>query len=177
MGPRSLRASFIAIMTATGAALRLMKHGLIGNIQFVNIPMAFAMLSGYLAGPIEGLVVGLLCFPVSDMFLGVGPWTAVNSSLAALTGFIWGFLRGCRDRVELFVAAFISELFYDVLSSVALLLINGVQLQAAFMMGFLGLFLPAGGGFLYLVGPVTEVSTSLLVSFLALKVRGVMESI
>ncbi|MEM0232333.1 MAG: hypothetical protein QXG78_04445, partial [Candidatus Methanomethyliaceae archaeon] len=51
---------------------------------------------------------------------------------------------------------------FDVMNSWLLYVIIGFDWLYAFIIAIVGLFLPAGGGFLYGVGPITEAITILV---------------
>jgi len=157
------RVAFIATFTALAVALRLLKHGLAGPIQFVNAPLAFAMAAAYAGGPWAGAAVGVLSFVVSDLLIWLGPWTPINAALAAAIGWLWGLAAGAaRSRTTLFVLAYVSTFAYDVLSSVLGYLIYLPSAGSALALALIGLLLPAGGGWMIGVGPITEFTTAAL---------------
>lgn len=168
--------AIVAVFTGLSIALRVAKN-LFTQIQFVNIPLAFAMLGGLVAGSRAGFTIGLLAFLLSDLVLAPGPWTPTNSLLAGVIGYLWGFAnRLDLDKSIVFVLAFLSTFAYDIVSSVVFYLVLGMPPLQALELGLLGLFLPAGGGYMLGVGPVTEISTALLTSsvYWGLKRRGVL---
>ncbi len=157
----SARAATSGVMSAAAAALRLAKHLVLGGLQFVNVPLAFAMASGAEFGPAVGGTVGAVAFLASDLVLGPGPWTALDSALAAAVGAAWGMARP-SGRARVLAAAFLSTLAYDLASSILFYLVLGMTPVQAAAAGILGLFLPAAGGGLVGVGPVTEAATAAL---------------
>jgi hypothetical protein len=81
-----------------------------------------------------------------------------------LSGLIWG--RNSVKQVGklgLAVGSYIMLLAFDVTNSSALLVIMGFDWFSALIIGIVGLFLPAAGGYLYGVGPITEATTVLLI--------------
>ena len=157
------RVALISTFTALAVALRLLKHAVAGTFQFVNTPLAIAMVAAYAGGPWAGAAVGALSFVVSDLLIWLGPWTPINAALAAAVGWLWGFAaRAARSRIALFVLAYLSTFAYDVLSSVLGYLIYLPGASSALALALVGLFLPAGGGWMVGVGPLTEFTTAAL---------------
>lgn len=173
------KAKFIAqvsLLIATGVTLRILKHLLVGPIQFINLPLSLTMIAGYLTGSIAGLVVGVGTFILSDLLLGLGPWTLYDSLISGVIGYLWGFLRRVECGVILFVASYLSVLAYDILTSVAFYFIfmSTSDIYTVFVIALLGLFIPVFGGSLYAVGPVTEVLTAILTSTIARRAKEVL---
>ena len=97
------KAKFIAqvsLLVTIGVVLRILKHLLVSPVQFVNLPLSLIMITGYLFGPIAGLVVGLSTFVLSDLLLGLGPWTLYNSVVSGIIGCLWGLLRGSNAELS-----------------------------------------------------------------------------
>ncbi|MDK2372555.1 MAG: hypothetical protein QI197_04175 [Candidatus Korarchaeota archaeon] len=161
----------IGVWSALAVAARIGKHVLIGPLQFVNLPLLFTMLAGMLYGSDVGFGVGFLSFLVSDSVIGLGIWTLVDGGLAGAIGAIWARLR-IKERVFIFVVAYLSTFLYDILTSWILYLIFGFPPMEAFILGFVGLFLPVAGGGAIAIGPTTEATTSLLLSILAPRFLG-----
>jgi len=163
---KSLRVSLIAVLTALGIAFRVSKNA-ITQIQFINIPLAFTMVGGYLGGPLVGGTVGLFTFIISDFIILPGPWTVVDSLLAFIIGVFWGTIRKfISSKLQVFITAFFSELLYDIASSIVLYIAIGMDVMKALVVGIVGLFLPVCGGFIFGVGPMTELSTAFLSSLI-----------
>ncbi len=156
----------IGVWSALAVAARIGKHVLVGPLQFVNLPLLFTMLAGMLYGSSVGFGVGFLSFLVSDSIIGLGIWTLVDGGLAGAIGAIWARLR-IKERVFIFVIAYLSTFLYDILTSWILYMIFGFPPTEAFVLGFVGLFLPVAGGGAVAIGPTTEATTSLLLSILA----------
>lgn len=155
--------ALIATLSSTAVALRLLKHMVLGTVQFINIPLSIAMVSGILFGRAEGLLTGILSFIVSDTIIGLGPWTLVNSLLAGFFGSLWGSLKNHRmEDAPLFILAFLCTLTYDVTSSFILYLWFGLPPTTALLFSIVGLFLPVYGGWVIGIGPITEISTGIL---------------
>ncbi len=172
ISPRKI--ALIANMAASAVALRLIKHIIAGPIQFINIPCMFAIISGTIFGPMYGLLVGFLSFIVSDIFLGLGLWSFITSSLCGFIGFLSGIIwKGkCTSKAEVLIISYLLLLMYDILSSTILYLLFMPPLEA-FIISIIGLFLPVMGGYLYAVGPITEFSSAFLTSIIIFKVNGV----
>lgn len=167
--PRVKTVTYTAMVIALAVSLRLIKYTLFGSIQFVNFPAVFTIIGGALLGPSSGAVIGFSSYVLSDIMIGLpGPWTAVNSILMAgfgfLSGLIWG-RSGVKQigRLGLAVGAYIMLLAFDITNSWALLVIMGFDWLSALIIGIVGLFLPAAGGYLYGVGPITEATTVILI--------------
>ncbi|MEM3365187.1 MAG: ECF transporter S component [Candidatus Methanomethyliaceae archaeon] len=167
--PRVKTVTYTAMVIALAVSLRLIKYSLFGSIQFVNFPAVFTIIGGALLGPSSGAVIGFSSYVLSDIMIGLpGPWTAVNSILMAgfgfLSGLIWG-RSGVKQigKLGLAVGAYIMLLAFDITNSWALLVIMGFDWLSALIIGIVGLFLPAAGGYLYGVGPITEATTVILI--------------
>ncbi|MCD6369039.1 MAG: hypothetical protein J7L38_04495 [Thermoproteales archaeon] len=171
----SLKVSVIAMLTSLSILFRIAKN-LFTVVQFVNFPLLFAMLGGALYGFHIGFLVGLFSFVVSDLVVGLGAWTFIDGLLAGVIGGSWAMIIKAMDRGGFFLTvAYLSVLLYDVSSSAGLYMLFGLRPLDALVLGFLGLFSPAYGGYLFGVGVVTELTTSLLflLTFRALEKRGV----
>jgi len=162
--------ALVSLFTALGVAVRLVKHVLIGTLQLLNAPLLAAMVAGYTGGPAAGVLTGIFSFALSDLLLGLGPWTVVDSLLAGAIGGAWGMLRAKYRATVVFVLAFISEFAYDVLSSYFLLLLFVHDPVAALVYSLLGLYLPVMGGYMIGVGPLTEAVTAGLTAALISRV-------
>lgn len=160
---KTKRITYIGIMITLAVVLRLMKHYIIGPIQFVNFPAVFTFLGGIILGPLPGMIIGFFSYLISDMTIGLpGPWTVINALLMAIVGLLSGIFLKRASRVGIGVGAFLLLFCFDVLSSWMLYVIVGFNWFYALIIAIIGLFLPAGGGFLYAVGPITEAITILL---------------
>lgn len=164
-----------SVLISLAVALRWTKNILTG-FQFVNTSLAFAYLGSFFYGPTVGFLIGSLSYVVSDLLILPGPWTVVDSLLAGIVAYIFGFSRKLLRGYELlFVFAYILTFVFDVLSSSILYVVFGLGLPDALFWGIVGLFLPVMGGGFIGVGPLTEFVTSFLSVFLikALESRGV----
>jgi len=171
-GASSRIVSRAGIWVSLGVLTRIAKHLLIGPMQVINLPLLFTMLAGCLDGASMGLIVGFLSFLASDAFLGIGLWTLVDGLIAGLAGSIMGIL----GRVSLgwgmaFLLSYILTLAYDILTSWILYMAFGLAPLHSLIMGIIGLFLPTGGGSVFMIGPVTEISTALSFSLLVVELR------
>ncbi len=146
-----------AIFVATAVAGRI-------ALAFIpNVSLAFPVifLSAILFGYKIGGVVGFLTYIISDLYLGPGPWTIINASLAALVGMLTGLLRFkiVSDKFILFTSVVLLTLFFDISSSVLSMSLFGVSPIIA----IIGLFMPIFIGFIpYPMGPVHEITNGIL---------------
>jgi len=162
-------------LTAAAVALRYAKTALTA-VQFINIPLAVAYTAAELASPLTGAAVAAMSYLVSDLLIMPGPWTPVDAALGGAAALAFGLAaRRLGGGVELFVAAYLATLFYDVSSSALLYMFFGLSPLDALAVGVAGLFLPVMGGGLVGVGPITEAATAALAAGLveALRRRGV----
>ncbi|MHA1754477.1 MAG: ECF transporter S component [Candidatus Odinarchaeia archaeon] len=160
----TLRMVLTAIFTSLSVALRVFKHLIIGPVQVINLPAVICFITALEIGAIPGFTVGFLSFLISDLLLGFGIWTFVTASFMGLIGGILGlFKEKFKGKLLLFMVLFIFLFLNDVGTSVLLYIIIGFQPLDALVVGLIGLFLPAGGGYMFAVGPITEISTSILV--------------
>ncbi len=155
----------IGVWTALAVATRMGKHALVGPFQFVNLPLLFTMISGLVYGWRVGFGVGFLSFLVSDSLLGIGIWTLVDGIIAGAIGAAWSKLR-LRSGASLFVLSYLSCFLYDIATSWILYMLFGFPPVEAFILGLVGLFLPVAGGGVVAIGPMTEATTSFLLSIL-----------
>ena len=164
--------SRIGIWVSLSVLARIAKHLLIGPMQVINLPLIFAMVAGYLDGTLYGFIVGFLSFLISDSFLGIGIWTFVDGLIAGLVGTVSGTIRG-RDFClwELSVISYLLTFTYDVLTSCLLYMAFGLDPLISLITGLLGLFIPAGGGSAFMIGPITETITALTFSILVLELK------
>lgn len=159
---KTKRITYVSMMIALAVVLRLMKHLILGSLQFINFPAIFTILGGVLLGPIAGMTIGFASYLISDMFLLPGLWTVVNSFLMAGVGLLCGVFLKNASKAGIGIGAFLLMFCFDVMNSWLLYIIVGFDWFYAFMIAIIGLFLPAGGGFLYGVGPITEAVTILV---------------
>ena len=177
--------ALLSIMVSLSVATRFAKHVLVGPIQFVNFPLYYTMLAAYVGGPALGAATGFLSYALSDVYLsavaiGVGPWTIVTSTTACAVGALAGFLLkgGESDEVVLFVETYVLCFVYDVVSSfLCYLMFWSGDPAYALLLSIIGLFLPAGGGYMVAAGLITEASTSMLLAATAERVRRALEKI
>ena len=139
--------------------------GVVGRLSLVLIPNVslvgpLAMLGGYLSGGVSGFLIGFLGMFISDIFIGMGPWTPITSFFMGIAGLLSGlFLRKTSDRVILFISSFIIILFYDIMTSILIMTMFGVPT----LMALINLFIPVFIGFIpYPMGPIHEFSAAFL---------------
>jgi len=154
-----------AFFIALASALRLLKHVVAGPVQFVNFPGVFTIIGGLLFGYLAGALIGVMSFVVSDLLLGyAGVWTVFTSLAMGLVGIFSSFLNRIdadSSRLSLGVCSYLLILTYDILSSMALLILL-VPFQTAIIWAVVGLFLPSSIA-LYPIGLVTEIVTVALI--------------
>jgi LytS/YehU family sensor histidine kinase len=168
---RTHKITYTAIMIALAVSLRLMKHMLFGNLQFINFPAIFTITSGILFGPVMGATVGVTSFLISDIMIGMpGPWTLVNALLmglfGGLSGLIWKKVDNNFSKIAMGIVVYLIIFAYDILSSWILNMVIGFPPLLAFVWGFLGLFIPVpiSGGFMFGIGPITEATSAIVVA-------------
>lgn len=157
--PRSLKISHISMMAASAITLRVLKNWGLGPIQFINIPLAFGFIASYFYGSFAGALVAAISHSISDLMIFPGPWTIINSLLMAIIAMGGSLIRGGElfELIYLYLLVFT----YDILSSIIGWIILGMNLINALLLSIIGLFIPAGGGWLIMVGPITEIITSI----------------
>ncbi len=160
------------MMTALSIAMRILKHLMIGAIQVINFPFMFTLIASSIS-PCAGLLTGIMSYAVSDVLFGIGPWTLVNSALCGIIGLIWGYIRTERGEV-LFLLSFLSEFMFDIANSSILYMLLGLSPIQALIIGLIGLFLPVMGGSIFLIGPMTEVTTSLGVALIRPRLKKIL---
>lgn len=170
--PRTKRIAYLSILVALAITLRLLKTALFGPVQFINFPGVFTVLGGMLFGPLAGFVIGFGSFLFSDIMIGLpGLWTVTTSLSMGVIGIISGLIWMRKDKEKISKAAlgvstYVLILFYDIFTSVILLVVMmRLDWISALTIGILGLFLPvpASGGLMIGVGPITEFTTTMFV--------------
>ncbi len=167
---KSILVSYVGIFSALSVGMRLAKHAAFGSFQFINIPLLFSMIAGSLFGFKVGLGVGLVSFLVSDSMLGLGLWTLVDGLVCGIIGGLWAKVDE-EDPLTNFILGYVSAFAYDLTTSWTLYMIVGFSPLDALLVGFVGLFLPVAGGGVFLIGPLTEGSTALALSFILPKMK------
>ncbi len=166
---RTKKITYTGMLIGLAVAMRLAKQALFGSMQFINFPGVFTILSGVLFGPTTGMVVGFSSYILSDMIIGLpGPWTAINAVLMASLGLFSGLIWGRKSKPNmsktgLAVGSYIMMFAFDILASCLWYIMIGWSALYAFTLGLVGLFVPAGGGYLIGIGPITEATTTLLI--------------
>lgn len=168
MSCRSRSVATAGLMTSLSIAMRLTKHITIGATQVINFPFMFTLIASA-ESPCAGLLTGIMSYAASDVFFGIGPWTAVNSALCGLIGLLWGYIRGKNSSI-IFSLSLISEFLFDVANSSILYMLLGLKPMEAIITGIVGLFLPVMGGTMIAIGPITEISTSIGVAVIRPKI-------
>jgi energy-coupling factor transport system substrate-specific component len=164
---RTKKITYTAMLIALAVSLRIIKYSMFGPLQFVNFPAIFTIVGGVVFGPIVGLTVGLSSYLLSDMVLGAGPWTVVNALfigvVGIITGLIWGRIPFLKlKKIELGIGVYLLMFGFDIFNSWVLNIIWGYPWLWSLIYGVLGLLMPAGGGYMIGVGPITEATTTIL---------------
>ena len=137
----------------------------VGRIYLVIIPNVspvapLSLLAGYLNGYLSGFLVGFLSMFISDLFIGVGPWTIFTSLFMGIVGvFGWFIKRFSRDKTTAFILSFTAVMLYDIGTSIFPMIFFGVPPLIAILNLFLPVFIL---GIPYPMGPIHEISSSLL---------------
>ena len=172
MRNHTLYITMTSMLIALAAVLRLIKHIYFGSFQFINLPAIIAFLAAIMLGWKSGAMVGGSSYIVSDFFLAFpGPWTLTNSLLLGLLAGIAGMIfthNEIDSTPKVFVVSFLLLFIFDILSSWVLLfwIVGGSWLQTL-LLSLLGLFVPLSGGFMFGIGPITELVSSFLIATLA----------
>lgn len=178
-GSRVLSLAMIASFIALSSALRLVKHLVIGPVQFVNFPAVFTILGGLRLGGKAGFLIGVMSFLVSDLIMGfAGPWTIATSLSMGLIGALSSVISRVDDNISLIglgISSYLLILTYDILSSV-ILLIPSLPLHVAFFSAIIGLFLPSSIVF-YPVGIATEIVTVFLIVLIHPQIKKVWRNV
>lgn len=92
--------ALVAMLGTLSAVLRI-PFAAIPSVQ----PSTYIVIcSGYVFGPVAGFMVGALTALISDLFLGLGPWTPLQMAAWGLAGVSAGYLRRFNlNRVALVV--------------------------------------------------------------------------
>jgi len=166
---RSRDIAVISMYSALAVGLRLCKHMIVGSFQFINFSLAISALTLILGLRFRySIAIGVLSILLSDLVLGAGPWTISNMLSLALALTLILPIRNESNTLIIGTTVFISEFLYDLISSFIgyLWFLGSNGVYEAFYLSIIGLFIPAGGGGLLLVGPTTELTTALTVVFL-----------
>jgi uncharacterized membrane protein len=154
-GSRAKTVAMLVCLTSLIAATRVVLAAGPPNVK----PTAFlSIFSGIIGGPMFGLTAGLLGIGVSDLFLGMGPWTLITSSCMGLIGFLGGFIDCETSRVGLAITGFLYTMIYDVLTSLSFAVIYGYS----WWLSIAGLYLPLLMGSVYPFGLIHETTTAIL---------------
>ena len=167
---RTVYITLTSIMASLAVVLRMIKHSMLGPIQVINLMAVITIITALILGAKSGGAVAIMSYIISDFFLGFGPWTLVNAFFLALVGLTVGFFwhkKPNPQTVEMMIILYMLLFLNDIATSTfGLNLWAGVPLDIAFVAGLVGLFLPASGGFLIAIGPVTEFSSALAATLL-----------
>jgi len=158
--------TLISLLTSLAVTLRLLKHAIVGSFQFINIPLCFVFFSSYYFGFRIASIIGILTFIISDLFLGIGIWSVTNSIIVAILSLCIVCIRKIKSKTYLFVSFYLLSLAYDITSSLILYIIFGINFYTALIFSIIGLFMPIQGGYVIGIGPLTEISTSLITIFM-----------
>jgi len=152
----SRKVAYIAVFTSLAVVGRL-SMTIVPNIA----PVApLSLLAGYLGGAYTGFLVGFLSMLISDMYIGIGPWTFFTTLFMGLVGIFGAFIvRMARDKMVVFTLSYLAVLIYDLGTSIFPMVFFGVPPLIA----VLNLFFPVSFlGLPYPMGPVHEFSSSII---------------
>lgn len=155
---QSGRTKTIAVLACLASVLAVTRVVLTGGPPNVKPAAFLSIFGGIIGGPMFGLAVGFLGMAVSDLFLGVGPWTLVTSSGMGIIGFLGGFVYWNTSRVRLTIIGFVFTAIYDVLTS----LVFAVMFGYSWWISIAGLYVPFLTGSVYPFGLIHELTTAFL---------------
>ncbi len=184
---RKIRPSIYIVLIALFAAIPVgiriafIMTGLSVIVQWTNIIGVFTFIGAIFLGPVAGIFIGFTGFLLSDVISpwGVSPYTILMGGTMAAIGFISGLTISYEDemlffeKVILIVKLYILMFIYDAITSIVGYLLWGLTLNDAIFYGIVGLFIPLYGGYLWLVGPITEATTSIITTILLDPIRRV----
>jgi energy-coupling factor transport system substrate-specific component len=153
----------MASLTGLNVAARIVLAGGPPNVK----PVAFLCLTaGIIGGPVTGFLVGAMTMLISDIFIGAGYWTLINSASMGLIGLIAALLWNRRTnirRTELIVGGFLLTAIYDVATS---LILGPLTFGYSWWIAILGLYAPflTGYAVVYPFGFVHELTTAVLMA-------------
>ncbi len=156
----SKRVALISMFTSLAVVGRISLM-IVPNISLVT---PFTILSAIIGGPYEGFLVGLLSMVISDLYIGIGPWTLFTSLSMGFIGFLSGILiKRMRDLTLIFISTYLLVLSYDILTSILTMLLFNIPPLIAIINLFIPVFI---GSIPYPMGPVHELSASLITTYL-----------
>lgn len=157
--------TFDIAVTAVFTSLAVV--GRLGLVVLPNISLAIPIIiiCSAMFGPRAGSLTGFLTFLISDLYIGLGPWTFIDGISAAIVGLITGILRRyiISDKMLIFIYTILITLFYDITTSIVNMALFGVDPLIALINLFIPVFI---GGIPYPMGPVHEISNALLISLI-----------
>ena len=158
---KSYDVALTAIFTSLAVAGRL---GLV-MIPNVSLAIPIIIICSLLFGYRVGALTGFLTFLISDLYIGLGPWTFIDGFIAAIIGLITGVVRNLvlHDKTLIFIYTFAITLFYDITTSIINMAIFGINPLIAVINLFIPVFI---GGIPYPMGPIHEISNAILTSIL-----------
>jgi len=91
----------ISMLVATAAAVRVgvnwaafaIAIPIYGVVIKIGLAETLSFVSGFVFGPIQGFITGLLIIIISDLFTWAGLWTPFIAVIIGLLGFLGGILR------------------------------------------------------------------------------------
>jgi len=150
--------SAISLLVATAAALRVgmnwaafaLPIPIYGVVVKIGLTETLTFVSGFVFGPMQGFITGVLIIVVSDMFTWAGPWTPIIAAIIGLLGVCGGLLRRVRENpkvVFLGVTAVVLTLVSETLQNLYttwFYVVSGMPLGVALVTAF-------GGGIVSMV--------------------------
>ncbi|UCE15421.1 MAG: ECF transporter S component [Candidatus Bathyarchaeota archaeon] len=96
----------ISLLVATAAAVRvgmnlvafaipILAYGVVVKI---GLSETLAFTSGFVFGPVQGFITGVLIIIVSDLFTWAGLWTPIIAAIIGLLGICGGMLRRSKEN-------------------------------------------------------------------------------
>ena len=142
----------MSMLVATAVAVRVSMSWLAfavaipiyGVIVKIGLSETLAFTSGFVFGPIQGFITGVLVIVISDLFTWAGPWTPVIAAIIGLLGICGGLLRRLRKSPSvtfLGVTAVLLTLMSESLQNLYttwFYLVSGMPLIVALGMAFSG---------------------------------------
>lgn len=156
-------------LLSTFTALAVASRITLSALPNIKLNSFLTMTAGILTGPYNGFLIGALSMVISDMlFFGLGFWSPITAFFMGLNGFLAGLFwhnKSQISRLELASGGLLLTVFYDFATSI-LTMIPFVKTDVLLYTVLIGLFIPSP----YPMGPVHEITTSILMGTLALPI-------
>jgi len=121
--------SAISVLIATGAVVRVglnwvafaVPLPIYGILVKIGLSETLAFICGFVFGPVQGFINGVLTILVSDLFTWAGLWTPFIAAIIGLLGFAGGVLRRFKQNPSIIflgvtaaILTAISQLLQDI---------------------------------------------------------------